>query len=194
MPVEKQQTVKPSLFLTLLLGTLSAFGPLSLDMYLPALPQLQASFHTSSAAVQASISACLIGMAVGQLIIGPWSDRVGRRKPLLIGLVVFTLTSAALIFVHNIVVFLVLRCYSRPCWCSWSGAIASSSQRSFLRAPINYFLRHVNVHQRNFPSYRSHFRSCSSKFLPVGISICNINNCWHLTRHCQCLRSARDSY
>ncbi|KRL57415.1 multidrug effflux MFS transporter [Furfurilactobacillus rossiae] len=109
MPVEKQQTVKPSLFLTLLLGTLSAFGPLSLDMYLPALPQLQASFHTSSAAVQASISACLIGMAVGQLIIGPWSDRVGRRKPLLIGLIVFTLTSAALIFVHNIVVFLVLR-------------------------------------------------------------------------------------
>ncbi|GKT03710.1 multidrug effflux MFS transporter [Furfurilactobacillus sp. WILCCON 0119] len=102
-------SVKPTTFLTLLLGTLSAFGPLSLDMYLPALPQLQASLHTSSAAVQASISACLIGMAVGQLAIGPWSDRVGRRTPLLTGLILFTVTSTALIFVHNITLFLILR-------------------------------------------------------------------------------------
>ncbi|GEK28558.1 multidrug effflux MFS transporter [Furfurilactobacillus siliginis] len=105
----KKTLPKPGAFLILLLGTLSAFGPLSLDMYLPALPQIQANLHTSSAAVQASISACLIGMAVGQLFIGPWSDRVGRRKPLLAGLVVFTLTSIALIFVHSITFFLVLR-------------------------------------------------------------------------------------
>lgn len=99
----------PSLFLTILLGTLSAFGPLSLDMYLPALPDIQLSLHTSATAVQASISACLIGMAIGQLFIGPWSDRVGRRQPLMVGLVVFTLSSLALIFIHNIGLFLIVR-------------------------------------------------------------------------------------
>ncbi|GEK28562.1 multidrug effflux MFS transporter [Furfurilactobacillus siliginis] len=103
------QKIKPSRFLTFLLGTLAAFGSLSLDMYLPALPNIQATMHTSAGAVQASISTCLIGMAVGQLLIGPWSDRVGRRLPFMTGLIAFTLASFDLIFAHNIIVFLVLR-------------------------------------------------------------------------------------
>lgn len=103
------QKITPSRFLTFLLGTLAAFGSLSLDMYLPALPNIQATMHTSAGAVQASISTCLIGMAIGQLVIGPWSDRVGRRLPFMTGLIVFTIASFGLIFAQNIVVFLGLR-------------------------------------------------------------------------------------
>lgn len=95
--------------LTLLLGTLSAFGPLSLDMYLPALPAIQHALSTNTSLVQLSISTCLIGLALGQLVIGPLSDRIGHRNPLIIGLLVFTITSAILMFVHNIWLFLGIR-------------------------------------------------------------------------------------
>ncbi|MFD1319193.1 multidrug effflux MFS transporter [Loigolactobacillus zhaoyuanensis] len=81
------------LWLLVLLGTLSAFGPLSMDMYLPALPQLQQQLHTSASLTQLSITTCLIGLAVGQIFIGPWSDRVGRKLPTLTGMVVFTVAS-----------------------------------------------------------------------------------------------------
>lgn len=81
------------LWLLILLGTLSAFGPLSMDMYLPALPQLQQQLHTSASLTQLSITTCLIGLAVGQIFIGPWSDRVGRKLPTLLGMVGFTAAS-----------------------------------------------------------------------------------------------------
>ncbi|MFC6171573.1 multidrug effflux MFS transporter [Loigolactobacillus jiayinensis] len=81
------------LWLLVLLGTLSAFGPLSMDMYLPALPQLQQQLHTSASLTQLSITTCLIGLAVGQIFIGPWSDRVGRKLPTLLGMVGFTVAS-----------------------------------------------------------------------------------------------------
>lgn len=81
------------LWLLILLGTLSAFGPLSMDMYLPALPQLQQQLHTSASLTQLSITTCLIGLAVGQISIGPWSDRVGRKLPTLLGMVGFTAAS-----------------------------------------------------------------------------------------------------
>lgn len=70
------------------LGLLSTFGPLSLDLYLPALPSLAAELDASPSSAQLSITACLIGLAVGQLVAGPMSDRYGRRRPLLIGLVI----------------------------------------------------------------------------------------------------------
>ena len=58
------------------------FGPLSLDMYLPALPDLAHSFQTPEANVQLTLTACMIGLAVGQLVAGPMSDAWGRKKPL----------------------------------------------------------------------------------------------------------------
>jgi DHA1 family bicyclomycin/chloramphenicol resistance-like MFS transporter len=77
----------------LALGLLSAFGPLSLDLYLPSLPRIATDLSASDAAVQLTLSASLAGLAIGQLVVGPLSDRVGRRRPLLVGLAGFTLLS-----------------------------------------------------------------------------------------------------
>jgi DHA1 family bicyclomycin/chloramphenicol resistance-like MFS transporter len=77
----------------LILGSLSAFGPLSIDMYLPAFPAIAAELGTGPSQVQLSLTACTVGLALGQLVAGPLSDAFGRRRPLLTGLVVFTLAS-----------------------------------------------------------------------------------------------------
>lgn len=77
------------IWFAVILGALSAFGPLSMDMYLPSLPLLTRDLQTSTSLAQLSIAACLIGMAVGQLFFGPLSDRYGRRGPLLIGLMCY---------------------------------------------------------------------------------------------------------
>lgn len=75
------------------LGALSSFGPLSLDLYLPALPRVATDFGVSDGTAQLSLSACLVGLAVGQLFAGPLSDRLGRRRPLLIGVAIWAITS-----------------------------------------------------------------------------------------------------
>jgi DHA1 family bicyclomycin/chloramphenicol resistance-like MFS transporter len=72
--------------LILLLGSLTAIGPLSIDMYLPGLPELGRSLGVSPAASQQTVSVFFIGLAFGQLLYGPLSDRLGRRGPLLVGL------------------------------------------------------------------------------------------------------------
>ncbi|KAB7704822.1 Bcr/CflA family efflux MFS transporter [Bacillus aerolatus] len=81
------------LWMVLLLGSLSAFGPLSVDMYLPALPILASDLHASASVAQLSLTAFLIGLASGQVIAGPLSDAKGRRGPLMAGLAVFTAAS-----------------------------------------------------------------------------------------------------
>lgn len=91
------------------LGLLSTFGPLSLDLYLPALPQLADDLHASASAAQLSITGCLVGLALGQLVAGPLSDRFGRRRPLIVGLVAYFLTSLACAFAPSIAVLLALR-------------------------------------------------------------------------------------
>ncbi len=91
------------------LGLLSTFGPLSLDLYLPVLPDLADELHSSTSAAQLSITACLIGLAVGQLVAGPMSDRYGRRRPLIVGLAGFLVASLACAFAPNITFLLILR-------------------------------------------------------------------------------------
>lgn len=95
--------------LVVVLGMLSMFGPISLDLYLPALPALAADLRSSTSAAQLSITACLLGLAVGQLVAGPLSDQYGRRRPLVVGLVVYLLSSAACAFAPTIEVLVVLR-------------------------------------------------------------------------------------
>jgi DHA1 family bicyclomycin/chloramphenicol resistance-like MFS transporter len=85
-----------------LIGTMSIFGPLCIDMYLPALPEINRQLHASASAVQLTLTACLIGIAAGQLILGPISDRYGRRPPLLAGLAAFVLSSLACAMAPNI--------------------------------------------------------------------------------------------
>jgi DHA1 family bicyclomycin/chloramphenicol resistance-like MFS transporter len=91
------------------LGALSAFGPLSTDMYLPALPSLARDLHASPSAAQLTISGCLMGLAVGQLIAGPVSDALGRRRPLLVGLVAYFVASALCALAGSIAPLLVVR-------------------------------------------------------------------------------------
>ena len=84
-----------TLRLLLILGALSAFGPLAIDFYLPSFPALAKAFATDAEHVQLSLASYFAGMAIGQLICGPLADRFGRRPPLLIGIGIFSLASLA---------------------------------------------------------------------------------------------------
>jgi DHA1 family bicyclomycin/chloramphenicol resistance-like MFS transporter len=95
--------------LIVLLGALTAFDPLSIDMYLPAFSDIQAEFLTSIDKVELSMSAFFIGMAVGQLFYGPLSDRFGRKKPLLAGMFLYLIATIGCAFAPNIETFIVLR-------------------------------------------------------------------------------------
>ena len=95
--------------LVLILGGLSAFAPLSIDMYLPALPSMARALHTSPSAAQLSLTACLIGLAAGQLLAGPLSDARGRRGPLQSGVAVYAAASVLCIIAPSIWILLALR-------------------------------------------------------------------------------------
>jgi MFS family permease len=79
----------------ILLGALTALGPFTIDLYLPAFPTLQADFRTSAAAIQLTLTGTMVGFALGQLIVGPLSDKVGRRVPLLAVTALHVVASAA---------------------------------------------------------------------------------------------------
>jgi len=93
----------------LILGGLSAFAPLSIDMYLPALPRLTTELSTSASAAQLSLTACLVGLAAGQLLAGPLSDVHGRRRPLLVGLICYSVSSVLCAFAPTVWVLVALR-------------------------------------------------------------------------------------
>ncbi|MFJ5994184.1 multidrug effflux MFS transporter [Streptomyces sp. NPDC092370] len=84
---------RTGLLVTFLLGSLTAVPPLAMDMYLPSLPEVTRSLHAPAATVQLTLTTCLAGMALGQLVVGPMSDRWGRRRPLLAGLAVFVVAT-----------------------------------------------------------------------------------------------------
>lgn len=93
---------RTGLLVTLVLGGLTAVPPLSMDMYLPALPEVTRSLGTSAATAQLTLTACLTGMALGQLVVGPMSDKWGRRRPLLVGLLVYILATAICAFAPTV--------------------------------------------------------------------------------------------
>lgn len=93
----------------LVLGLLTALGPLSLDMYLPGLPALTRDLDASAAAGQLTLSGCLVGLALGQIVAGPVSDAHGRRTPLLIGLTGYVAASAACGLAPSITTLILLR-------------------------------------------------------------------------------------
>lgn len=97
------------LWMAIVLGALSVFGPLSIDMYLPSLPSLAKELHTSASLAQLSLTACLLGLSLGQLLAGSQSDIRGRRFPLLIGLVLYAFSSLLCALSPSIGVLILLR-------------------------------------------------------------------------------------
>ncbi|MGY0066948.1 multidrug effflux MFS transporter [Streptomyces sp. QTS137] len=93
-PVRVTGATRATLLLTLILGSLTATAPLAMDMYLPALPEVTRSLGSTASTVQLTLTACLAGMALGQLVVGPMSDRWGRRRPLLVGLAAYVVATA----------------------------------------------------------------------------------------------------
>ena len=91
------------------LGLLVALGPLTIDMYLPSLPRIAEDYAVSSSVVQLTLTGTLAGLAIGQLVIGPLSDSLGRRRPLMAGIVLHMLASLLCLFAPNIVVLGIAR-------------------------------------------------------------------------------------
>ncbi|KEA45689.1 MFS transporter [Campylobacter mucosalis] len=97
------------IFLLLFLGALSAFGPFVIDLYLPALPLISHSFHTSASMTQLTLTTSMAGLAIGQLFIGPISDKFGRKLPLTISLIIYTISTIAIFFTKSIEMFIFMR-------------------------------------------------------------------------------------
>lgn len=93
----------------LLLGVLAAMGPLTIDMYLPSFPTIVASFDTTASLVQVSLTACLLGIGLGQLVLGPMSDVHGRKKPLIVALLAYFVASALCALSPSIGFFIAAR-------------------------------------------------------------------------------------
>jgi DHA1 family bicyclomycin/chloramphenicol resistance-like MFS transporter len=100
---------KKNFYLILILGLLTAIGPFSIDMYLPAFPDIAKNLHTTVAQVTLSLSSFFIGISAGQLLYGPLLERFGRKKPLYIGLCIYLLASLGCAFAASVNALIVLR-------------------------------------------------------------------------------------
>lgn len=86
----------------LVLGALMALGPFTIDLYLPAFPEIDRDLNTSVSAIQLTLTATTVGFALGQLLVGPWSDKIGRRTPLIIATAVHIVASLGIIFAPTV--------------------------------------------------------------------------------------------
>ena len=93
----------------ILVGSLTALAPLSIDLYLPALPELTRDLDASASEGQLTLTACVLGLALGQMVAGPLSDRLGRRLPLLLGLAAYCAASLACAFASTLWMLMGLR-------------------------------------------------------------------------------------
>ncbi|GAB3538064.1 multidrug effflux MFS transporter [Pontibacter brevis] len=109
--------------LIIILGTLTALGPFSIDMYLPGFPAIAEGLNTTVADVSLTLSSFFIGISAGQLLYGPLMDRFGRKRPLYLGLAGYLLASVACAFATSIEALIVLRFAQAVCSCA--AAVAS---------------------------------------------------------------------
>jgi DHA1 family bicyclomycin/chloramphenicol resistance-like MFS transporter len=109
MPHFKKMTTKKYIQLILILGSLTALGPFSIDMYLPGFSGIAQDLNTTVAKVSMSLSSYFIGISAGQLLYGPLLDRFGRKKPLFIGLLIYIFASLGCVYVPDIDGFIFLR-------------------------------------------------------------------------------------
>lgn len=109
MQAQTAMTKKRYVFLILILGSLTALGPFSIDMYLPGFPAIAKSFHTTTSEVALSLSSFFVGLAAGQLLYGPLMDRYGRKRPLYWGLSLYIIASVGCFLSGSIETLVVLR-------------------------------------------------------------------------------------
>lgn len=107
-----------------------ALGPLTIDMYLPALPDIGSDLHVNSTLTQLTLTGTLVGLGLGQLLVGPLSDSLGRRLPLIAGAILHIVASLAITIAPNIVVLGVLRAVegmgaAAPWWWRWPWCVTS---------------------------------------------------------------------
>lgn len=127
-------TKKQYIFIILVLGSLTTISPFSIDMYLPAFPELAKDLGTSIASIQLSLTSYFIGIAVGQLIYGPLLDRFGRKTPLYIGMVIYFAASIACIFTYSSETLIFMRLLQ-----ALGGCASMVAARAFVRDlfPVN---------------------------------------------------------
>jgi DHA1 family bicyclomycin/chloramphenicol resistance-like MFS transporter len=115
-------------WLPLLLGFLTAVGPISTDMYLPAFPAIEAELGTARGSVEITLAAWFVGLAVGQLVQGTLADRLGRRRPLLVGTAVYTIASIGCALAPDMVTLAAWRCVA-----AFGGAASAVIPRAMVR-------------------------------------------------------------
>ena len=104
-----KETLNSKLYILIVIGIVSAFGPFVTDFYLPALPVLAGYFDTTASLVQLSLTFSMVGLGVGQLVIGPLSDKYGRKRPLMASLVLFCISTTGCLYASDIYVFIFFR-------------------------------------------------------------------------------------
>lgn len=107
--MEKESSQGYFLYLVLFLGLLNGFGPFVIDMYLPALPEMTHVFKTSASVIQLGLTFCMGGLAVGQVLLGPVSDRFGRKAVLLFSLFLYLSATVGCLCSESIWVFTFFR-------------------------------------------------------------------------------------
>ncbi|MBR0649950.1 multidrug effflux MFS transporter [Roseomonas terrae] len=115
-------------WLPLLLGFLTAVGPISTDMYLPAFPAIEAELGTARGSVEITLAAWFVGLAIGQLVQGTLADRLGRRRPLLIGTAIYTIASAGCAMATDMPTLAFWRCVA-----AFGGAASAVIPRAMVR-------------------------------------------------------------
>jgi len=128
------QKVKYNSFLVLFMGVLVGFPALTTDIYLPSFPALAKFFNASASNIQTSLMATMIGIAIGQLIIGPLSDKYGRKTPLVGSLLLFMLATVCCIFTQTIQAFIILR-FAQGLACSSGMALSRAILTDTYKGP-----------------------------------------------------------
>ena len=108
-----------------ILGSLSTVSPFAIDLYLPAFAQIASDFKTNTATISLSVSSYFIGMAIGQILYGPFLDRFGRKRPLYVGLIIFILTSVGCMQAWDVTSLVTFRFFQALSGSvAWVGAVA----------------------------------------------------------------------
>lgn len=97
------------LMVIIMLGIMTTFGPLTIDMYVPSLPNVQSDFGTTTSQVQLTLSFAMIGLAIGQFTFGPLSDAYGRKKIALLIISIYVIASLIAVFTTSLSLLLVIR-------------------------------------------------------------------------------------